>query len=142
MRHARFAIIGGDLWGEQAPYVKELRELVKKHDLVSVSISSRIRTMAPMHWARSTAWFIPRTTNLWPRHHGSDGAFQTVIAMNENGRAKLSPTNTTASRVSRSRKRSRRRHEQILTNAELRSHLSANGRPSIEAVHIADRPPK
>ncbi len=32
-QNARFAIIGGDLWGEQAPYVGELRELVKKHDL-------------------------------------------------------------------------------------------------------------
>lgn len=32
--HARFAIIGGDLWGEQATYERQLRELVKKHDLV------------------------------------------------------------------------------------------------------------
>jgi glycosyltransferase involved in cell wall biosynthesis len=30
----RFCIIGGDLWGEQQPYVSELRELVKKYDLV------------------------------------------------------------------------------------------------------------
>ncbi len=32
--HARFAIIGGDLWGEQAPYVGQLRELVKKYGLM------------------------------------------------------------------------------------------------------------
>jgi glycosyltransferase involved in cell wall biosynthesis len=31
--NARFVIIGGDLWGEQQSYVKELRELVKKHNL-------------------------------------------------------------------------------------------------------------
>jgi glycosyltransferase involved in cell wall biosynthesis len=31
--HARFVIIGGDLWGEHQEYVKELRALVKKHDL-------------------------------------------------------------------------------------------------------------
>ena len=32
--NVRFAVIGGDLWGEQQPYVAQLRELVKKHDLV------------------------------------------------------------------------------------------------------------
>lgn len=32
--NARFAIIGGDLWGEQKTYVKSLRDLVKKHGLV------------------------------------------------------------------------------------------------------------
>lgn len=30
---ARFLIIGGDLWGEHQEYVKELRALVKKHEL-------------------------------------------------------------------------------------------------------------
>jgi glycosyltransferase involved in cell wall biosynthesis len=31
--HARFAIIGGDLWGEQQEYVRELRGLVKEYSL-------------------------------------------------------------------------------------------------------------
>ena len=31
--NARFIIMGGDLWSEQENYVKELRELVKKHNL-------------------------------------------------------------------------------------------------------------
>lgn len=31
--NARFAIIGGDLWGENQNYVSELRALVKKHNL-------------------------------------------------------------------------------------------------------------
>jgi glycosyltransferase involved in cell wall biosynthesis len=31
--NARFVIIGGDLWGEQQEYVKELRALVKQHEL-------------------------------------------------------------------------------------------------------------
>jgi glycosyltransferase involved in cell wall biosynthesis len=31
--HARFVIIGGDLWGEQQEYVQELRALVKQHEL-------------------------------------------------------------------------------------------------------------
>ncbi|RYG73074.1 glycosyltransferase, partial [bacterium] len=30
---ARFVVIGGDLWGEQTPYVAKLRDLVKKYDL-------------------------------------------------------------------------------------------------------------
>lgn len=61
---ARFAIIGGDLWGEQAPYVQELRELVKNLIWWSASTSFRIRPTAPTLWARSTAWCIPPTTNL------------------------------------------------------------------------------
>ena len=32
--NARFAIVGGDLWGEQQPYVKELRRMVKENDLI------------------------------------------------------------------------------------------------------------
>ena len=31
--HARFVIMGGDLWGEQQEYVKQLRALVKQHNL-------------------------------------------------------------------------------------------------------------
>lgn len=31
--NARFMIVGGDLWSEQQGYVKELRDLVKKHNL-------------------------------------------------------------------------------------------------------------
>lgn len=31
--NARFIVMGGDLWGEQQDYVKELRALVKEHDL-------------------------------------------------------------------------------------------------------------
>ena len=34
MENARFAIVGGDLWGEQQPYISELRALVKKHNLI------------------------------------------------------------------------------------------------------------
>lgn len=31
--HARFVIMGGDLWGEQQEYVRQLRALVKEHNL-------------------------------------------------------------------------------------------------------------
>lgn len=141
MANARFAIIGGDLWGEHKDYARELREMVKQHHLVD-----RFN-------------FIPNQTDavdalsavdclVHPTHGEPFGRVimeamslrKPVVAMAENGPREIIVHESDGLLVP-----SDAEHgltyamKRIYQDAELRTHISSNCRTSIEArFHIAD----
>ncbi len=138
---ARFAIIGGDLWGEQAPYVGELREMVKKHDLVE-----RFN-------------FIPHQINGADAigaldclvHPARDEPFgrvimeamalsKPVVAMNENGPGEIVTHERDGLLVSPDDENGlTSAMKRVLQDATLRAHLSEQARLTVESrFHIDD----
>ena len=145
MENARFVAIGGDLFGDHQDYIDELRELVKKHDLID-----RFN-------------FIPRQSNAVDAmstldclvHPARDEPFGRVlmeamsleipvIAVNENGPLEIvthghdgllvkpNSPNELAAEMTR-----------VLRDADLRAHLRQNGRATVqEKFHIADHAAK
>ncbi len=141
MENVRFVSIGGDLFGEHADYISDLRQLVKKHDLIE-----RFN-------------FIPRQSDAVDAisaldclvHPAADEPFGRVlmeamaleipvIAVNENGPLEIvthghdgllvrpSAPDELADAMTR-----------VLRDADLRKHLSENGRATVqEKFHIAD----
>jgi glycosyltransferase involved in cell wall biosynthesis len=138
---ARFAIIGGDLWGEQAPYVKELRELVKKHELVD-----RFNFIPFQHDGADAIGALDALVH--PAHDEPFGRVlmeamalsKPVIAMNENGPREIVTHETDGLLVSPEDENGLAgAMKRLLLDEELRAHLKQHARPSIESkFHIAD----
>lgn len=138
---ARFAIIGGDLWGEQAPYVRELRELVKKHGLVE-------RFNFIPHQSDSADALGALDCLVHPTRDEPFGRVimeamalsKPVVAMNENGPREIITHEHDGLLVSPEAENGLAdAMKRILGDADLRAHLSRHARPSIESkFHIAD----
>ncbi len=138
---ARFAIIGGDLWGEQAPYVQELRELVKKHDLVE-------RFNFVPHQADGADAVGALDCLVHPTHDEPFGRVimeamalsKPVIAMNENGPREIITHEHDGILVAPDEENGlAEAMKRVLSDAALRAHLSRHSRASIETkFHIDD----
>ena len=145
MENARFVSIGGDLFGDHADYISDLRQLVKKHDLIE-----RFN-------------FIPRQSDAVDAisaldclvHPAGDEPFGRVlmeamsleiptIAVNENGPLEIvthghdgllvkpNAPDELAEAMTR-----------VFRDRELRLHLQENGRETVvEKFHIADHAAK
>ena len=143
--NARFAVIGGDLFGEQQAYIKELRELVKKHDLMGRFNFVPHQKEGGDAMAALDCLVHPTLEEPFGRVVMEGMAMEKpVIAMNENGPkeiiqherdgilVKTEEEDGLANAMSR-----------ILQDADLRAYLGANARPSIESrFHIADHTAK
>lgn len=139
--HARFAIIGGDLWGEQAPYVKELRELVKKHDLIE-----RFNFIPYQHDGADAVGALDALVH--PAHDEPFGRVimeamalsKPVIAMNENGPREIVTHEHDGLLVSLEEENGLAdAMKRLLLDETLRAHIKENSRSSIETkFHIAD----
>jgi glycosyltransferase involved in cell wall biosynthesis len=142
---ARFITIGGDLWGEQTPYVRELRDLVKKHDL-----ADRFN-------------FIPNLVDgadaiaaldvlVHPAHDEPFGRVimeamalrRAVIAMNENGPREIVTHEHDGLLVSPSEEHGlAKAMKRIMDDRDLFAHLKHHSRTSIEnRFHIDDHSAK
>ena len=136
--NARFVIIGGDLWGEQQPYIKELREEVKRAELAGrfnfvPHQSDGVDAMAALDCLVHPALDEPFGRVVME----GMAMGKPVIAMNQNGPREIirheedglliEPDDLAATM------------KRVLHDADLRAHLSQNARPSIESrFHIAD----
>ena len=142
---ARFAIIGGDLWGEQAPYVKELRALVKKHDLIE-------RFNFIPHQNDGVDAMDALNALVHPAHDEPFGRVvmeamalsKPAIAMNLNGPREIVTHEHDGLLVSpESENGLADAMKRVLNDAELRAHLGKNARHSIEnRFHINDHAAK
>ncbi|HEX9997620.1 MAG TPA: glycosyltransferase family 4 protein [Abditibacterium sp.] len=143
--HARFAIIGGDLWGEQAPYVQELRALVKKHNLVE-------RFNFIPHQSDGVDAMSAINALVHPAHDEPFGRVimeamalnKPAIAMNINGPCEIINHEHDGLLVSPDDENGlANAMKRVVREAELRAHLSQNARRSIESnFHIADHASK
>ncbi len=140
--HARFVIIGGDLWGEQQPYIKELRDEVKKAELAGRFNFVPHQTDGADAMAALDCLVHPALDEPFGRVVMEAMAMgKPVIAMNENGpreivRSEEDGLLVAPEKLAEAMKR-------ILLDAGLREHLSHNARPSIESrFHIADHTSK
>ncbi|RYX85422.1 glycosyltransferase family 1 protein [bacterium] len=136
--NARFVIIGGDLWGEQGAYVKELREEVRKHELAGRFNFVPNQSDAGDAIAALDCLVHPALDEPFGRVVMEGMAMsKPVIAMNHNGPKEIirheedgllvEPEN-----LAEAMKR-------VIQDNELRKHLIRNTRPSVEnRFHIAD----
>lgn len=138
---ARFAIIGGDLWGEQQPYVKELRRLVKEAGLVErfnfiPHQSDGVDAMSALDCLVHPALEEPFGRVVME----AMALRKVVIAMAQNGPLEIvthehdgllvAPDQPDGLAAAMSR---------VLHEPALREHLSENARPTVEQrFHIAE----
>ena len=141
MENTRFAIIGGDLWGEQKPYISELRALVKKHGLIERFNFIPQQSDATDAFAALDCLVHPAVDEPFGRVLMEAMAMQKpVIAVSENGPleiithehdgllVKANDADELAQAMAR-----------IYRDADLRERLGVNGRASVvEKFHIAD----
>ena len=141
MENVRFVSIGGDLFGEHSDYISDLRNLVKKHDLIE-----RFN-------------FIPRQNDAVDAisaldclvHPASDEPFGRVlmeamalelpvIAINENGPLEIVTHGHDGLLVRpNAPEELAEQMTRVFRDAELRVSLGANGRATVqEKFHIAD----
>ncbi len=136
--HARFVVIGGDLWDEHATYIKELRALVKQHELAGRFNFVPNQGDGGDALAALDCLVHPALDEPFGRVVMEAMAMELpVIAMNRNGPREIiqhehdgllvEPEDLAAAM------------KRVLLDAELREHLSHNARPSIESrFHIAE----
>lgn len=139
--NARFVIIGGDLFGEQAPYVKELRALVKKHDLIGRFNFVPHQSEGADAMGALDCLVHPALEEPFGRVVMEGMAMgKPVIAMNENGPKEIITHEHDGLLVKSDEPDNlAKAMSQILHDAELRDHLSQNARPTIESrFHIAE----
>jgi glycosyltransferase involved in cell wall biosynthesis len=142
---ARFVIIGGDLWGEQSPYVLELRELIKKYDLVD-------RFNFVPHQKDGAEAIGAIDALVHPTHDEPFGRVimeamtlrKPVIAMNKNGPREIITHEHDGLLVSVDEEHGLAKSmKRLLVEPHLRAHLSHHARTSIEnRFHSADHASK
>ncbi|BCM90191.1 alpha-D-kanosaminyltransferase [Abditibacteriota bacterium] len=140
--HARFVIIGGDLWGEQQSYVNQLRDDVKKSELAGRFNFVPHQSDGADAMAALDCLVHPALDEPFGRVVMEAMAMnKPVIAMNENGpreivRSEEDGLLVEPEKLAEAMKR-------VLLDADLREHLSRNARPSVESrFHIADHASK
>lgn len=136
--NARFVIIGGDLWGEQQPYIQELRDDVKKAELAGrfnfvPNQADGADAMAALDCLVHPALDEPFGRVVMEAMAMS----KPVIAMNENGPKEIIRNEEDGLLVQPDELASAMKR--VLMDASLREHLSQNARPSVESrFHIAE----
>ncbi len=142
---ARFVVIGGDLWGEQQGYIKELRAEVKKAELMHRFNFVPQQTDGGDAMAALDCLVHPALDEPFARVVMEAMAMEKpVIAMNSNGPKEIIKPEEdgllvepeTADGLVHAMKR-------VLLDAPLRAHIAHNARPSVEnRFHIADHTSK
>lgn len=135
---ARFVIIGGDLWDEQATYIKELRAEVKKHELAGRFNFVPHQSDGADALAALDCLVHPALDEPFGRVVMEGMAMgKPVIAMNSNGPTEIIQDGEDGLLVEPDGLASAMKR--VLQDGELRAHLSQNARPSIEGrFHIAE----
>ncbi len=135
---ARFVVIGGDLWDEQATYIKELRALVKKHELAGRFNFVPHQSDGADALAALDCLVHPALDEPFGRVVMEAMAMQKpVIAMNSNGPKEIIQHEHDGLLVEPEELASAMKR--VLQDADLREHLSHNARPSVESrFHIAE----
>ena len=136
--NARFVIIGGDLWDEQATYIKELRAEVKKHELAGRLNFVPHQSDGADALAALDCLVHPALDEPFGRVIMEAMAMQLpVIAMNSNGPREIIQHEHDGLLVEPGDLASAMKR--VLQDAGLREHLSHNARPSVETrFHIAE----
>lgn len=136
--HARFVMIGGDLWSEQSSYIKELRDEVKKSELAGRFNFVPNQNDAADAMAALDCLVHPAMDEPFGRVVMEAMAMgKPVIAMNHNGPREIIRNGedgllVEADELAQTMKR-------VLQDADLRAHLSHNARPSVESrFHVAE----
>lgn len=135
---ARFVVVGGDLWDEQATYIKELRVLVKKHELAGRFNFVPHQSDGGDALAALDCLVHPALDEPFGRVVIEAMAMEKpVIAMNSNGPREIIQHEHDGLLVEPQDLASAMKR--VLLDADLREHLSRNARPSIESrFHIFD----
>lgn len=140
--HARFVIIGGDLWGEQQPYIKELRDDVKKAELAGRFNFVPHQGDGADAMAALDCLVHPALDEPFGRVVMEGMAMgKPVIAMNSNGPKEIVRPGEDGLLVEPEDLADAMKR--VLLDADLRHHLSSNARPNIESrFHIAEHTSK
>ncbi len=139
--NARFAIVGGDLWGEHREYATQLRALVKKHDLQE-------RFNFVPHQRDNIDALCALDAIILPSHEEPFGRVLIegmalripVVAYGENGPLEIITHGDDGLLVAPDEENGlAAAMKSLLQDSQLRAHLSANSRQTVvQKFHIAD----